>query len=235
MRVPRSRVYSSAVRAWFVSFPLVVVLALGAGACRDASSGGSADRESRRPALTEREAYRPPADAILTVAQIEAFLKVREATIRSYSSPGARAPLEGEEGISRATLARASEMRAARQLAVPPEEYLWVRERILEAEAATSTAKLNADILALLEKTLASLRERRPSAPDEASRQLLGEQIASFEAEAARVRREAGEKEPEAVRANLKVLGPYRHKISAIADELAELVAADAALLTSPK
>jgi uncharacterized protein YicC (UPF0701 family) len=223
------------VRASFASFLLVVVLAVVAGACRESPSGRSAERESRRPALTEREAYRPPADAILTVAQVEAFLKVREATIRSYSSPAARAPLEGEEGISRATLARASEMRAARLLAVPPEEYLWVRERILEAEAAASTAKLNADVLALLEKTLASLRSRRPSAPDEASRQLLDEQIASFEAEAVRVRREAGEKEPEAIRANLRVLGPYRQKISAIADELAELSAAAEAALPTPR
>ena len=60
------------------------------------------------------------------------------------------------------------------------------------------------------------------------------EQIASFEAEAVRVRREAGEKEPEAIRANLKVLMPYRQKISAIADELAELRAADAAAHPSP-
>jgi hypothetical protein len=222
------------VRASFVSFPLVAALALGAFGCREATSREEADRESRRPALTEREAYRPPADAILTVAQVEAFLKVREATIRSYSSPGARAPLEGEEGISRATLARASEMRAARQLAVPPEEYLWVRERILEAEAAEATARLNADVLALLEKTLASLRDRKPSAPDEASRQLLEEQIASFEAEAVRVRREAGEKEPEAIRANLRIVGPYRQKMSAIADELAELSAADAAARPTP-
>ena len=222
------------MRASFVTFPVVAALALGAGGCREAPSGGNPDREARRPALTEREAYRPPADAILTAAQIEAFLKVREATVRSASSPGGRTPLEGEEGISGATQARASEMRAARQLAVPPEEYLWVCERILEAEAAALTAKLNADVLALLEKTLASLRNRRPSAPDEASSQLLDEQIASFEAEAVRVRREAGEKEPEAIRANLKVLGPYRQKISAISDELAELRAAAAATPPSP-
>ncbi|MBK8598072.1 MAG: hypothetical protein IPN83_21345 [Holophagales bacterium] len=222
------------MRASFASFPLVVALVLGGGACREASPAQSPDREARRPPLTEREAYRPPADSILTVAQVEAFLKVRDATIRSYSSPGARAPLEGEEGISRATLARAAEMRAARQLAVPPEEYLWVRERILEAEAASITAKLNADVLALLEKTLASLRTRRLAAPDDASRQLLDGQIASFEAEAVRVRREAGEKEPEAVRANLMLLGPWRQRISATSDELVELAAA-AALPQPPK
>ena len=214
------------MRALFFSFPLLAALVLGAGACRDASSGGNDPLESRRPALTEKEGYRPPADAILTAAQVDAFLKVRAATARSYSSPGGPAPLEGEEGISGATLALAAEMRAARQLSVPPEEYLWIRERILEAEAAAVTAKLNADVLALLEKTLASLKSRRAAAPDEESRKLLEEQIATFEAENVRVRREAGEKEPEAIRANLKVLGPYRQKISAISDELAQLRAA---------
>ena len=214
------------MRSSFLAFTLVAALALGAGACRDGASGESRPGETRRPALSEREGYRPPDDAILTAAQVEDFLKVREATVRTFSSPGEPVPLEGEEGISRATLARAAEMRAARQLAVPPEEYLWVRERILEAEAAASTAKLNTDVLALLEKTLASLRGRRPSAPDEASVRLLDEQIASFEAEAVRVRREAGEKEPEAIRANQRILAPYRQKISAMDDELAALRAA---------
>ena len=53
--------------------------------------------------------------AALTAAQVEDFLKVREATVRTFSSPGEPVPLEGEEGISRATLARAAEMRAAFQ------------------------------------------------------------------------------------------------------------------------
>ena len=118
---------------------------------------------------------------------------------------------------------------------MPVEEYLWVRERVLEAEAAAVTAKLNADILVLLEKTLASLRERRAAAPDEPSRQILDEQIASFSAEAARVKREAGEKEPESVRANMKVLEPHRPRLSAIADELAQVRLAAATPPAPPK
>lgn len=211
------------MRRSYLSIPLLAAFAIGSGACRDGSSGGSIPRKVARPALTDREAYRPPADAVLTRTQIEAFLKVREATVGSRSASGEPVPLEGEEGISRATLARAAEMRAARQLDVPPEEYLWVQERILEAEAASATARLNADVLALLEKTLASLRARRLSAPDEASRRLLEEQIASFEAEAVRVRREAGEKEPDAIRANQRLLAPYRQKISALSDEMSQL------------
>lgn len=198
---------------------------LGAGGCRDAAPS-PVSAEPRRPGLSTRDSYRPPDDGVLTAAQVETFLKVREATLRIRAAPGGNAPLEGEEGISGASESRAAEVRAARSLSVRVDEYLWVRERILEAEAAAMTAKLNADVLALLEKTLASLRDRRPAAPDDASRRLLDEQIASFEAEAARVRREAAEKEPESIRANLAVLAPFRARISAIEDELAELDAA---------
>lgn len=200
-----------------------LIAALLAWGCRDAAPARGAAREAQRASAAERETFRPPEDGVLTAAQVEAFLKVREATVRVLATPGGAAPLEGDEGISDATEARAAEIRAARSLSVPVGEYFWVRERILEAEAAAQTAKLNADVLGLLDRTLGSLRARRTSAPDDASRQLLDAQIASFEAEAARVRREAAEKEPEAIRANLKVLGSFRPKLSAIADELAAL------------
>jgi hypothetical protein len=151
------------------------------------------------------------------------FLKVREETVRARKAARPDAPLEGEEGISRAAESRTGEIRAARALSVPVDEYLWVRERVLEAEAAVLTAKLNADVLGLLGRTVESLRERRSAAPDEASRKLLDEQIEAFEAEATRVKREAAEEEPASVRENLKVLAPWRKKISATTDELAQL------------
>lgn len=210
--------------------PLLVaaglVSALLAGACSEPSPRGDGPAESRRVGRVEKEGYRPPSEAILTQAQVDSFLRVRMETVRILSAPGAAAPLEGEEGISGALESRAAEIRAARALSVPVEEYLWVRERVLEAEAAVLTAKLNADILALLEKTLASLRERRASAPDEPSRQLLDEQLASFQEEATRVRREAAEKEPDSVRANARLLEAHRPRLTAIADELAQLRAA---------
>lgn len=217
------------MRASRTSAGLFIALATGLASCRDAAPGPGSPVESRRSGASERESYRPPADGVLTPAQVQAFLRVREATARVIASPGEPAPPGGEDGISGATAARAVEMQAARELSVPVDEYLWVRERIVEAEAAALTAKLNADVLALLERTLASLRERRPAAPDDASRQLLDEQIASFEAEAVRVKREAGFEEPASVRANLRVLGPFRQKLSAIADELGQLKAATVA------
>lgn len=197
----------------------VLFVTLSSSACREVAPEAPSG-EPRRSAAAPRESYRPPDDGVLAPAQVDAFLRVREEANRIRRSPAATAPLEGDEGISGATQARAVEVRAARSLSVPVDEYLWVRERILEAEAASLTAKLNADVLALLEKTLASLRERRSAAPDEASRRLLDEQTASFEAEAARVRRETADAEPESIRANLKVLAPFRARLSAIADEM---------------
>lgn len=210
-----------------------LVAALAACGCGDDASSGEAPVESRRSGVVERESYRPPDDGVITAAQVEKFLKVREAALRAPASTAPARP--GDEGISGASEARAAELTAARSLSVPVEEYLWVRERILEAEAAALTAKLNADVLALLEKTLVSLRERRPSAPDDESRKLLDEQIASFEAEAARVRAEAGEKEPESVRANLKVLAPYRQKLSVVADEMSSMSSAVRTAPAAPK
>lgn len=100
------------------------------------------------------------------------------------------------------------------------EEFLWVKERVLEAEAANMTARLNASALALLEKTLSDLKARRADAADEGSRKLLAEQTAQFEAEAERIRREAKVREPESVRANVKTLDPYRPRLVAAQDAI---------------
>ena len=72
----------------------------------------------------------------------------------------------------------------------------------------------------MLERTLADLRARRADAADEGSRKLLAEQIANFEAEAERVRRESREKEPDSVRANMKTLEPFRARLAAAHEAL---------------
>ena len=113
-----------------------------------------------------------------------------------------------------------ADVAAARARRVNAEEYLWVKERVLEAEAATMTARLNASALTMLEKTLADLKARRADAADEGSRKLLAEQTAQFEAEAERVRRESKVRESDAVRANMKTLEPYRSRLTAAQDAL---------------
>jgi hypothetical protein len=103
---------------------------------------------------------------------------------------------------------------------VNTEEFLWVKERVLEAEAAAMTAHLNSSVLAMLDRTLADLKARKADAADEGSRKLVGEQIANFEAEAERVRRESREKEPDSIRANMKTLEPFRARLTAAHEAL---------------
>jgi hypothetical protein len=179
-----------------------------------------------------REAYRPPADGRLEPAQIELYL-----TVWKNIPPSSRASLplaapspsnpatppafpERARGLGDAVDGVAPDIASARALKASVEEYLWIKERILEAEAARMTARLNTDVLAMLERTLADLKVARAKAPDEGSKTLLSEQIANFEAEAARTRREARETEPETVRANLQILERYRIRLDAMQDQI---------------
>ena len=113
-----------------------------------------------------------------------------------------------------------ADVAAARARGLNTEEFLWVKERVLEAEAAAMTARLNASVLAMLDRTLADLRARKADAADEGSRKLVAEQMANFEGEAERVRRESREKEPDSVRANVKTLEPFRARLAAAHEAL---------------
>ena len=190
---------------------LVIVATVSAGCgSPDAGPGVSASGPLSRAAET-RDVYRPPADGRVTPAQVEAYLSILDRVrldLRKARPTPAGDPL--------ATVP--ADVAAARARGVNVEEFLWVKERVLEAEAATMTARLNASALAMLEKTLADLKDRRADAADEGSRMLLAEQTSQFEAEAERVRRESKVRESDAVRANMKILDPFRARLTAAQD-----------------
>ena len=164
-----------------------------------------------RAAEPPRASYRPPSDGRLTRAQVEAILGVLEKVKLDRSrgaegsliAPGDPLDLESPDVV------------VARGRGLNVSEYLWVRERVLEAEAAALSERLMSSHLAMLERTLKELQTRRAAAPDEGSRKLIAEQIASFEAEVNRTRRESREKEPESVRANLKTIEPFLARLDA--------------------
>ena len=183
-----------------------------------------------RPAEPGRVAYRPPVDGRLTRPQVEACVGVLEKVKLDEGRRPAGSALAPGDPLSLESL----DVVVARERGLNVSEYLWVRERVLEAEAAALSERLMAGHLTMLERTLAELRTRRAAAPDEGSKKLLGEQIANFEAEANRTRREAREKEPDAVRANMKVIEPYRARLEAAGDVLDRPVLRGAAPARSP-
>lgn len=152
----------------------------------------------------------------MTKAQVEAYLGVLEALRLERSRKAAGSPAAPGDPLE----LESPDVAIARGRGLNVSEYLWVRERVLEAEAAALTGRLMVAHLEMLERTLSELRTRRSTAPDEGSRKLLGEQIANFEAEANRTRRESREKEPDSVRANLKTIEPFLPRLEAVGDVL---------------
>lgn len=196
-----------------VCWLLVVLAAAGVGCGSPDSNPAASTNAPLSQAAEPRDVYRPPADGRVTAAQVEAYLSILDRV--RLDRRGAR-PTPESDPLSTVP----ADVAAARARRVNVEEFLWVKERVLEAEAATMTARLNASALTMLEKTLADLKARRGDAADEGSRRLLAEQTAQFEAEAERVRRESKVRESDAVRSNMKTLEPYRSRLATAQDAL---------------
>jgi hypothetical protein len=197
-------------RAAFL-MPLAAAAAL--AGCDGADAPTSPAPAAPRSRAVSRDVYRPPADGRVTPQQVETYLGVLD-RVRLDRKAGKATPSTDP------LTSEPADIVVARARNVNTEEYLWVKERVLEAEAAAMTVRMNASVLAMLERTLAELRARRADAADEGSRKLVSEQIANFEAEAERVRREAREKEPDPVRANMKTLEPFRARLASAHEAL---------------
>lgn len=196
------------------AFLPVFVAAAALAGCGDPDAPSSPPSAAPLPrAGASRDVYRPPADGRVTPQQVEIYLGVLD-RVRLDRKAGKTPPPSDPLTSVPADLA------AARVRGVNTEEFLWVKERVLEAEAASMTARLNASVLAMLDRTLADLKARKADAADEGSRKLVVEQIANFEAEAERVRRESREKEPDSIRANMKTLEPFRARLTAAHEAL---------------
>ncbi|MBL8113264.1 MAG: hypothetical protein JNK60_10290 [Acidobacteria bacterium] len=202
-------------------FLVAFALALAAGACRRSETAPESLKAAAPAFETRVDSYRPPADGRLVPRQIEKYIEVR--TRATQRAERALPEPPEQKGLGDALFATPPDIEAARALGVNTEEYLWVKEKIHEAEGARLAAKLDADFIDLLTKNLATLAKRRAEAQDEPSRKLLSEQLATFENELARVKREQKELEPEDVRANMRILEPFRARLQPLEAETARL------------
>jgi hypothetical protein len=189
-----------------------------AGGCRRPDDRAAIQERLRTKGSAEvvREAaawsYAPPADGRLTTAQVRMYLEVREreCRIREAAAPDAQrrreaaAPERPERGETAAGL------RAAQELRVNPKEYAWVRERVLEAEAAATTMTLYQRMTAGREQLLARMRRDRDALTDPAQQAAAGREIEDF-------KRGLQASEPvvsPAVRANVAILARHREALA---------------------
>ena len=171
-----------------IALRIAVCLSLSAGACwRDTPRKGV--RAAGLPRVPVVVRFQPPTDGLLTDAQIDRYIRVR-----------------------RAARGR-SDQEAARAVGVDPEEFGWVRARIVEALVALDTSQLRSAAEATYARTIASLKEASKSVKDPETLRRMEEQIAGLERERGGLK--AGDKPPASVAANARRVGARRAEIEA--------------------
>lgn len=164
-----------------------------------------------------RERYEPPADAKLTPAQVAMYLGIQRAMVTRLRG-GASAPQ-----AENAPLDTGLDEKLARESGANPEEYLWVRGRVLDARLARSQRALHAPLAALLEKSRAELEKSRSVAADDRTRAVVEEQLRAVEAEIERERQREKPREEPSTTANLALLERHLAELDAIGEELRRL------------
>jgi hypothetical protein len=185
-----------------------------------------------REAATVR--YTPPADGRLTAGQVRMYLLVRERECRireaaALEAQGRRAAAAAGADRSERPLAAAEDLRAAQEVKANPKEYAWVRERVVEAEAAATTQTLYQKMAAGREQLLARMRRDRDALTDPAQRAAAEREIGDWK----RGLQAAEPPVAPAVRANIALLAHYREPLARLR-ALEERALAAAAGLEAP-
>ena len=174
------------MRGWEATATCSAALAL-ALACGRGEEPSAAKRVAARVASVRR--FAPPADGIVTDAQLGRYIAVRRA---------ARGRTEAD---------------AARALNVDPDEHAWVRARVVEALGALDERRVRTASAETYARTIARLQETRKSVKDPATLRSLDEQIAGLERERAAWRKP--EPPPASVAANARRIEKRRAEIEA--------------------
>jgi len=167
---------------------VLVMTALPAAACRRLETRDLDAVRARRVRALPR--FRPPADGVFTVAQLDAFLRVRRAA-------GNR-----------------TEAQAASALGADPVEIAWVRARIVEGLLALEARQVTDAAFESYGGAIARLREARRSTRDPKTAARLDVEIAGLERERASLRK--GEPPAPASLKNAARLAPRRAELLAL-------------------
>ncbi len=142
------------------------------------------------PALVEHVGFQPPADRLLAPRHLDLYVKVRRAAKDR------------------------SEADAARALGLDPDEFAWVRARIVEALVAGDEARLRDAAAGTYDRTIASLRKTLESVRDRQTASTIQSQIAALERERGGMRRP--DPLPSDIAANARLVGSRRAEVEAV-------------------
>ena len=164
--------------------------AVGAGvACRDAKPAAPT-RAGGAAALVAEPGFEPPPDRLLTERHLDLYVKVRRAAKDR------------------------SEADAARALGIDPDEFAWVRARIIEALVARDEARVRSASAGTYDRTIASLKKTLESVRDRETARTIQSQIAALERERGGMR--SADPLPNDIAANARLVGTRRAELEAV-------------------
>jgi len=173
--------------------PIVVAVACGRAA------PPSVQRTSPPPPL-ERP-YRPPADGRLTERQVQAYV----AALRSRAKSAAAPDREIGEDVDSFDGHRGAD------------EYLWVRQKVLEAQMRLDESAAARREIEIDRKTARSLQGVLAASTDPETRESLARQIGDLERRASERERDLRKAAPADAAANDALVGRYRRQLAAAA------------------
>jgi len=181
--------------------------------------------------------YDPPQDGRLTDAQVRMYLKVREhekkiaevakTEMKKHAEDAEKKGdksiggfMEGMKALGSAADFLTADIRAAKELGYNTQEYLWVKQQILEASTAQMAEQFSNAMAANFDKAYADAKKAHDEAKDEATKKLYADVLAGYDKSKQEMANQQSISPSTAH--NRQLLAKYENALNAYAHELSK-------------
>lgn len=223
----------------------MLCLSLALGGCKAKELADKADiaKDLKNVGTTElmeqvaNDEYTAPEDGRLTEGQIQMYLKVREhekkiaqvakeemkkhaETAEKKGDKSLSGMMDGFKALGSAADFMTADIRAAKDLGYNTQEYLWVKQQVLEVSTATMAAKFQETIATNFDNAYAEAKKAHDEAKDEQTKKLYADMLAGYDK--SRQEMTAQQDENPALTYNRQLLSKHENALNAYAHELSK-------------
>jgi hypothetical protein len=181
--------------------------------------------------------YTAPEDGRLTDAQIQMYLKVREhekkiaevakAELKKHAAEAEKKEksiagmMDSFKALGSAADFMTADIRAAKDLDFNTQEYLWVKQQVLEASTSQMAEQFSTAMATNFDKAYAEAKKAHDEASDEQTKKLYADVLAGYDKSKQEMTAQENTEDP-AVAHNKKLLAKYENVLNAYAQEMAK-------------
>jgi hypothetical protein len=222
---------------------LCLSLALGGCKAKELADKAAIANDLKKVGTTElmqqvaNDEYTAPEDGRLTEAQIQMYLKVREhekkialvakeelkkhaETAEKKGDKSLGGMMEGFKALGSAADFMTADIRAAKDLGFNTQEYLWVKQQVLEVSTAAMSQKFQETISANFDNAYAEAKKAHDEAKDEQTKKLYADMLAGYDK--SRQEMTAQQDENPSLTYNRQLLSKHENALNAYAHELSK-------------